>query len=62
MMNSTFYTDGYRDAVAGHPVSLLGVSVYDQEYYDGYQDGYYSFDIESLDPVHASPFNHNLVR
>lgn len=56
---STFYCDGYRDAIKGRVQSPPDISVYAAEYMDGYQDGYYSIEIEvDRDP----PFNFNLVR
>jgi hypothetical protein len=37
-MNSTFFHDGYRDALAGLPYSPPDVSVYAREYSEGYAE------------------------
>jgi hypothetical protein len=38
MSNSTFHSDGYRDALKGKLPSLPGIPVLDEEYLDGYCD------------------------
>lgn len=39
MSSSEFCTDGYNDALAGHPPSPPGVPVLASEYIEGYQRG-----------------------